>query len=105
MIRVLAPAAAALALTLAAGDAAAQIKDRCGFYEDQFDELREQHADPPKFDVARRWRLLGERYCNTGYASAGQRVLRYAIGLLDEEARDPTRLDEQRQQPRQFRIN
>jgi len=93
----------AFALALIAGDGAAQIKDRCGFYEDQFDALRAKHAEHPNFDVARRYRLLGEKYCNTGYASAGQKVLRHAIGLLDEEARAPRAVDEQRREPRTFR--
>lgn len=94
---------AVCALLVVAGDADAQVKDRCGFYEDQFDALRAQYADHPNFDVARRYRLLGEKYCNTGYASAGQKVLRHAIGLLDQQPTTPRAGDEEKREPRTFR--
>lgn len=54
----------------------------CAQYQRQFDNLRETHADHPDYGLARRYRLLGEKYCNTGHNSAGQSVLKHAIDML-----------------------
>lgn len=86
--------AALLLAGLAAGLAApAGAQDRtalCERYQQQFDAMRATHADHPDFGLARRWRLLGEKYCNTGYNSAGQTVLQHAIDMLGAapDARD-----------------
>ena len=102
MTRILTTAMLAL---LAAGvaipaDAQQERKRRCDAYIEQFDAQRERYREHPDYDVARRYRLLGEKYCNTGYNSAGQTVLKHAIDMLgarpqaqdnDQDTGDTTR--------------
>lgn len=101
MIRAaIAGAVAAATLAIAAG-ADAQVIRRCQAYQEQFDRMRDRYADHPDFDLARRYRLLGEKYCNTGYNSAGQKVIRHAIELLGAAPKTPK--DDAGPQTRTFR--